>query len=322
METLLLHPGGLGDIILSLPAIALFRRRFPSARVTFAGNLDHLAPIVSGYAERVLSLATVPLHRLYAGEALTKEEWNFWQSFDKIVSWTGAGDSQFAKNLKAIHPDTRVAPWRPNPGDDRHVSRLFAESLDLDEKELPPASIQLDANILQEGRRWLVSRGWDSIEPLAALHPGAGSAIKRWPLSRFVELARYLALQKKNKLLIIEGPAEPGFAKQISKELPVSQAIPAESLPLDLLAAVLAQCKVFVGNDSGIAHLAAALNLGCLVLFGPTLPQHWSPLGSKIAVLRNAESCEGCASGGNAHTCMGAISTDDAIRVFTTRFQP
>jgi ADP-heptose:LPS heptosyltransferase len=321
VEILLLHPGALGDIILSLPAIALLRKRFPSAAVTIAGNVDHLSPIVSRHAERILSLSTLPLHRLYAREALPPEEVLFWKSFSRIVSWTGTEDPEFVKKLQAIHPDACVAAWKPQPGELRHVSQLFALSLGFEsspEKKLEPASIRLDSEDRHLAIRWLAQRGWNEKHSLTALHPGAGSKEKRWPLSRFISLARKLLLQEKRKLLLIEGPAEKGLARYIEQQLPSAEVILAESLRLSLLAAVIEQCGIFVGNDSGIAHLAAALKVPSVVLFGPTLPQHWAPLGEKVVVLRNPGGCEGCASGSvsgcRKHTCLDNITVEEVLR--------
>ena len=318
MEILLLHPGGLGDIILSLPAIALLRSVLPSARLTIAGNVDHLAPIISGYAERVVSLSTLPLHRLYVGEELPREDVAFWRSFGKIVSWTGSADPEFAEKLRKIHPDVCVARWRPDPKEDRHVSRLFVDSLGLGfppEKSVSPARILLDPATRKEGHQWLLEHGWNGRDSLIALHPGAGSESKRWPLLRFVGLARHLALQKDRKLLIIEGPAERGLAAQIGQALAESRAIPVESVNSDLLAAVIEQCGTFIGNDSGVAHLAAALEVACILLFGPTLPQHWAPLGENVVVLRNTHGCEACRTGRGAHNCLGNISIDEVLQV-------
>ena len=309
MEILLLHPGALGDIILSLPAITLLRSQFPSARITIAGNIDHIVPIISGYAERNVALSTLPLHRLYCPEPLPAEDVHFWKSYDRIVSWTGAGDTNFVRKLKQIHPDAIVARWRPQPGENRHVSQLFAHSLGL-----PHAGIHLDSTTRSAGLQWLAERGWKERDSLIALHPGAGSIEKRWPLSRFVDLAQTIALNEKSRILVLEGPAENGMARQIVEMVPGNKVIPAVSLPLNILAAAMGQCLAFVGNDSGIAHLAAALEVSSVVLFGPTLPQHWAPLGSHVVVLRDARDCEGCNNRGSNHTCLKNITIDQVIR--------
>jgi len=324
VEILILHPGGLGDIILSLPAIALIRNRCPSARITLAGNLDHLAAAALGYAESFISLSTLPLHRLYAHDTLPEPEKRFWMSFDRIVSWTGSGDPEFIRNFGAIHPNVRIPPWRPQSGETRHVSQLFIDSLDIGipsgTKPMPP-HILLDEKLRKEGKQWLIERGWNNQDPLIALHPGAGSRTKRWPLIRFISLARHLALHKKSKLLIIEGPAEPAIGKQIAQSFSATDAILAESLSLNLLAAVIAQCEAFVGNDSGIAHLAAALQVPSIVLFGPTTPQHWAPLGEHVVVLRNAHGCKACARSGDNHTCLENITVEEVLTKLISNFE-
>ena len=292
MEILILHPGALGDIILSLPAVALLRNKFPSARITLAGNIDHLASIASGYAESVVSLSTLPLHLLYSSNPLPEAEVRFWKSFDRIVSWTGAGNPEFTKNFREIHPNVCIASWRPMPGETRHVSQMFVDSL---ESAVPlgtkaaPARIFLETKLREEAKQWLIAHGWNGNDRLTALHPGAGSRAKRWPLARFIELGRHLVFQEKRKLLVIEGPAEPGLVKEITRALPESAAIAIESMKLNLLAAVISHCDAFIGNDSGIAHLAAALGIRSVVLFGPTQPQHWAPLGRHVTVLQNAD---------------------------------
>jgi hypothetical protein len=318
VEILILHPGGLGDIVLSLPAISLLRKSYPSAGFTIAGNVDHLASIAHGYAERVISLSTLPLHRLYTDEELPLEEISFWKSYDLIVSWTGSGDSTFASRLREIQPHACIGAWKPGPDDFRHVSQLFAESLGI---EIPSAKMRTHARILidsimcDEGRQWLIKRGWNGQNPIIAIHPGAGSRTKRWPLSRFIDLARHLAFREKRTLLIIEGPAEPGLAHQIMQALSPPGAILIENVPLNLLAAVIKHCCLFIGNDSGLAHLAVALDVPCVALFGPTLPCHWAPLGTQVTVLRNPRGCEGCASDGKNHTCLDNITVGDVIPI-------
>jgi heptosyltransferase III len=317
VEILVLHPGGLGDIILSLPAIASLRRH-ANARITIAANLDHLAPFVEGYADHTISLSAVPLHQLYVPEFSFKPDMHFWKKFDLLVSWTGFGNPDFVGNLKRLNPDAIVASWHPGPAEQRHVSRLFIDSLGVAsvDTSAPPEmefKIHLNSNARQDGFHWLHARGWKQ-EPLIAFHPGAGSKIKRWPLKRCIELARRLTLDQKNKLLLIEGPAEEGLSNQISEALPGIELVAAKAVPLKLLAAALEHCRLFIGNDSGLAHLAAALKVPSIVLFGPTLPQHWAPLGKHVTVLRKPRGCAACASGCGDHICLLNISVDDVIR--------
>jgi heptosyltransferase III len=319
VEILILHPGALGDIILSFPAIALLRKHHPGAQISLAANTDYLAPLARGYADRFLSLAALPLYVLYSPEPPAGNQADFWKSYARIVSWTGHGDPDFVRNLRQIHPDARIASWRPGPSEKEHVSRLFINTLGPELASKPgvaPARIHLSPAVYERGIRWFADCGLLGGEPVVAIHPGAGSKGKRWPADRFINLARHLVIDKGQKLLIIEGPAEPGLAIQIQRALPPAKSILAESLPLELLAGVLEKCTAFVGNDSGIAHLAAGLAVPSIVLFGPTLPAHWAPLGNNVMVLHKPSGCLACASGGGEHLCLDNISVEDVIKSF------
>jgi len=317
VEILILHPGALGDTILALPAIQLLRRAFPHARLILAGNIDHLDSIVSGYAESIRSLSTLPLHRLYSSEFLSEADIRFWKSFDRIISWTGAANADFCRNLKAIHPDACIAAWKPAPEDSSHAAQIFADSIGSiigRDRKLEQVRITPDAAVCDEGHRWLADHGWNGHDQLTVIHPGAGGNWKRWPLLRFIELARHLAIQEKRKLVIIEGPAEQGIARQFSEAIPGSEMILSEGANLKLLSGILAHCRKFIGNDSGLSHLAAALGLQCVVLFGPTLPQHWAPLGPNVTVLRDPRGCPACKSIGSVHSCLENISVEMVLQ--------
>ncbi len=289
MEILVLHPGALGDIILSLPALSLLRRQYPHANLTLAGNLDFLQAVAKGYADRICSLSTVPLHRLYSVDPLPEEDIRFWQSRDCILSWTGAGDAALLSRLAAICSCIRVAAWRPDAGDQRHVARIFVESLYPwipHTEAIPGVQIETEPADREEARAWLENRGWSPAGALVALHPGAGSAQKRWSPAHYRALAGRLIREMRRRLLIIEGPAEPGLGTEIAQALAPADVVLAESLPLTRLAALLSFCSSYVGNDSGISHLAAGLGIPSVVLFGPTSPDQWAPLGEHVTVLR------------------------------------
>src|SRR6185503_10780264 len=114
-----------------------------------------------------------------------------------------------------------------------------------------------------------------------ALHPGSGSAAKNWPPARFAALAS--ALASGHPWLLVEGPADEECAATL-RELP--GVVVARHLPARVLAALLAQAGRFVGNDSGVSHLAAACGASTLALFGPTDPASWGPVGPNARVLR------------------------------------
>ena len=110
-----------------------------------------------------------------------------------------------------------------------------------------------------------------------AVHPGSGSRAKNWPLERFVAAARALAGGR--PWLLVRGPAE--------EALPCPpDAADAFGWPLRVLAAALGRAGLFLGNDSGVAHLAAACGTRTLALFGPTDPGRWAPVGPAVAVIR------------------------------------
>lgn len=108
-----------------------------------------------------------------------------------------------------------------------------------------------------------------------AVHPGSGSPAKNWPLDRFAAAASVLGGGQ--PWLLVRGPAEQAL---------VAHAVVAHLWPLRVLGAALARAGLFVGNDSGVTHLAAAAGAPTLALFGPTDPGRWAPLGPRVATLR------------------------------------
>jgi len=114
-----------------------------------------------------------------------------------------------------------------------------------------------------------------------AVHAGSGSASKNWPARRFLELAQILS--PNHPWLLIEGPAEPRAGS-----IPdgTDRAVVARGLGLRVLGTALAQSGLYVGNDSGVTHLAAAWGAPTIALFGPTDPAIWAPTGPHVTVLR------------------------------------
>jgi ADP-heptose:LPS heptosyltransferase len=122
------------------------------------------------------------------------------------------------------------------------------------------------------------------------LHPGSGSKRKVWPSDRFLNLAELLQDRFGSKTLIVLGPAE---GPEMETVFP-NTFVHVKGLSLLQLASVMEGCRLFIGNDSGISHLASALGIPTIAIFGPTDPRVWSPRGEKIWVVKKETPCSPC----------------------------
>jgi ADP-heptose:LPS heptosyltransferase len=120
-----------------------------------------------------------------------------------------------------------------------------------------------------------------------ALHPGSGSERKNWPENRWAELVQCLINSTGSNLLIIGAEAEGERLQRLAAALPPTRVRVAQSLPLTDLTRLLSRCSVFVGHDSGISHLAAAIGLPGVLLWGDTPEEIWRPPSQKMCLLRN-----------------------------------
>lgn len=165
-------------------------------------------------------------------------------------------------------------------------------------------------------------------ERLIAIHPGSGSKRKNWPIQKFIETARYLLCNPQVKLLIIYGPAE----EEIGVDVMFNHALLsiqkifenrinfARNIPLPHLAAILNRIDCFLGNDSGITHMAAAVGVPVVAIFGPTDPDVWAPRGEDVRIIRNECSCSPCGiimKDCIAQHCLEGIEINEVINAVT-----
>lgn len=172
--------------------------------------------------------------------------------FDDIVSWYGA-NRDLRRTAETLGLPMRFFPALPS-GPGLHAVDFHLRQLGLPEGATP----RLDCPRRDGG--------------FAVLHPFSGSPRKNWPLERFQELGRWLA--QGMPVEWCAGPEEPLAGARRFHDLYE-------------LACWLAQARLFVGNDSGIAHLAAAAGSPVVALFGPTDPSVWAPRGDRVRVVRS-----------------------------------
>jgi ADP-heptose:LPS heptosyltransferase len=134
--------------------------------------------------------------------------------------------------------------------------------------------------------------------PWLAVAPGSGHPRKSWPLSHYYEVTRALAWEHKLRVVWVAGPAEAAMVPYLTALTTAQGHVLLNGAPLERLAAVLARCRLFLGNDSGLTHLAAALGGPEVVaLFGPTDPRVWAPPGARVRVLTGPCPKAPCARG-------------------------
>ena len=297
---LVIRGGAIGDFILTLPVIAALRQQFPSVHLEILGypHIVQLA-LAGGLVDRVESIEARALAGFFArhGE-LSEHLADYFSEFDIIVSYLYDPDGIFRTNVARCSPAQFIqGPHRPDERAGIPASRVYLKPLErlaiFEADPVPRLSIQ----------------GRPEKMRMIALHPGSGSAQKNWPEARWSELLQNLINRTDSDLLLVGGEAEGERLQRLAAALPPTRVRVAQSLPLADLAKLLERCSGFVGHDSGISHLASALGLPGLVLWGHTVEEVWRPTGERVRILR--------APGG-----LGALTTDQVFEHLLQSIRP
>lgn len=247
MRRLLIRPGAIGDCLLALPALEGLRAAYTEVWIS-----SPLVPLIR-FAQRVRSISSTGIDLVGVGDIpvpkrLTEEL----ASFDSIVSWYGTQRAPFRAALQASGVSCEFLGALPPLDYPGHAATFFCQ---------------------QAG----VADGMPRIETAdtvardtVVIHPFSGGKQKNWPLARYRTLAAGLGCP-------VEWTAGP------EEELPGAQRFE----DLQELARWIRGARLYIGNDSGITHLAAASGVPTLALFGPTDPAKWAPRGPNVVVLRH-----------------------------------
>ena len=125
------------------------------------------------------------------------------------------------------------------------------------------------------------------------IHPGAGSRRKRWAVDNFIAVAGAIREMKGGQAVFLLGPAESDLLPFVKKRVEGKFQI----RPIQDLCEVMTFMKTaacFIGNDSGLAHLAAVMGVPTVAIFGPSSPKRWRPLGKAVKILRGSSDCAPC----------------------------
>jgi heptosyltransferase-3 len=284
---LCIHQGALGDLILALPAIKALRDELQPTWLEIMGHPWTLS-LVSGppYADAITDVNRAQMALLFQeGLQLPEALQAYLRGFDAAFCF--GLSATLADNLqRAGIRKTFLLP--PFPVGGQHVMDHHVQSLaELGINALPSSPrIFIREKERREAAGFFREKGWN-LDEIIALHPGAGSLNKVWPPQRFAALGRILA-RGATKLLIIQGPADEEVVAEVVSGLAGVPHLVVHDVPITTLAALLSHASLFIGNDSGCSHLAAALGVLTLALFGPTDPLVWAPRGNKAFWLQGA----------------------------------
>jgi len=251
MRRLIIRPGGIGDFIASLPALECLRTGYTEVWTTTRN-----VPLVR-WADRVRPIASTGIDRLGIVEpppGLVEEM----RAFDSIVSWYGANRDEFRDTVASLGLGVQFFRALPPEGAGRHAADFYLDQV----RTLGP----VDSDGMPRIRCDVPKSDF------AAIHPFSGSGAKNWPLANFRALARQLEATMPVKWCA--GPEDP--------PLPEAERFD----DLYELACWLASARLYIGNDSGISHLAAATGTPVIAYFGPTDPVVWAPRGPRVEIRR------------------------------------
>lgn len=282
-KILVIRGGAIGDFILTLPAIAALRRQFPEAHLEVLGypQVTQLA-LAGGLVDRAQSIEARALAGFFARDGQLAEELaDYFSEFDIIISYLYDPDEIFQTNVRRCARAQFIAG--PHRADERvklHAAKVYLQPLErlaifdadyVPHLTLPPATDNQPPAIGNQ----------------LALHPGSGSESKNWPEANWAMLLEHLADSTDFNLLLVGGEAEGERLQWLAAALPPARLKVAQSLPLAQLARRLQPCAAFIGHDSGISHLAAAVGLPGLILWADTVEEIWRPPSERMIVLRS-----------------------------------
>ena len=274
---LVIRGGAIGDFILTLPALTALRQQFARAHLEVLGY-PHIAQLAlaGGVVDAVRPIEAQALAGFFARGGDLAEAWrDYFSDFDLILSYLYDPDGIFQENVARCSPAQFIGgPHRARDADSTHATQVYLKPLER------LAIFESDA-----APRLSVKTPPSPHRPLA-LHPGSGSERKNWPELRWRELLARLVTETAWHLLLVGGEAEGDRLDRLAARLPRERCTLARSRPLAQLAGLLQGCAGFVGHDSGITHLAAAVGVPCVVLWGDTVEAVWGPRGERVVVVR------------------------------------
>jgi hypothetical protein len=304
-RAVILQPGALGDCILTLPLVKILKEGLDLGGVDIIGHTEYIG-IFPGRScvDGVRSIDSTELHRMFVEPAkFDLADWdpliNIFAAYSWIVTFLGEPGSNFEQNLiftaNCSHSAEIITLSMKPPEDGKHhvaefYIQQFAGQSTLSARRTKVAMDDILTRVTEGDRdcgvELLDQAEIDLSRKLVVIHPGSGGPRKCWHLENFVNLAQGLRTSGLEVLFLL-GPAEMERLRPAEEARLYGAARCVGHLSLAQVVGLLSCADAFVGNDSGVTHLAAGMGVRTTALFGPTAPAVYRPLGPAVTVFRD-----------------------------------
>jgi ADP-heptose:LPS heptosyltransferase len=341
-KILIINLGGIGDLLLSLPALKAIRSRFPQAAITMlvAKRLDSFvrglscADDVTGLSisgRDRFSILAAPMN-LFTLLGLRIRHFDLALNMRTLVSDESAAKIKLLLNI--INPGSSAGRDTDSRGyffDIKVPERLMGDKAEADYDadlvralgaELPEidAGIEADAHSCRIVDRLLLKEGVHGSDVLVGIHPG-GLPSHRWPAENFTRFMNTLFKDRqaegRQAIFVITGDRNDlKLADAIAKKSSIKAINLAGRLTMPELAALLRRCSLFISNDTGPMHIAAMLKVPQVAIFGPGYIKRYDPsrISDKAAVLRKSVECSPCDKPDCKDLkCLKAVTVDEVL---------
>lgn len=315
----------IGDVLLTTPTLQAIKAAFPTAQLTM---------LVSRGTEDVLTDNPHLDHIMVLEKGSLAAQWRFAadlrrRRFDVVIDLTDGDRSAFLSWISGatvrigFNDERRLRGWcytkvvQADVAGGHRIERDLAavKSLGIAPTDKTP---KLWLTPAEDGAadKLLSQLGVRPDQPIVVLQPGARYWFKAWPSDRFAELADRLAQKYRCQILIGGSRQEEDLARRVchlSKCQPISLA---GQTTLKQFAAVVKRASLFIGNDSGVMHIAAAVGTPVVALFGPSNPAEWGPQGRLVYSIYKGMDCRSCFRSTcrrGEDSCMKQISVDEVF---------
>jgi lipopolysaccharide heptosyltransferase II len=324
-KILIIFLSGIGNFILFTPTLRAIRSKFPDAEITLLLKHKVVTDIIAGKSLVDKIIYYPQTASFFALVFLTNKLRN---KYDIVVTTFEAQGWKLAFFVRMIAGGFSIG-YRTGKLYDRFYTKILVKSPGIHEidRHLEIAHIlgadvtdkNPEITVMEKDRKFAETIILRTDKPGIGMHPGSSEFLlrKRWMPERFAEVADKLSRNYDAKIFIFGGADEVQLAEKISGLMQSKAVIMAGKTTLGQAAALIEKCTLFVSNDSGLMHIAAAVGTPTIAVFGPTDSVKNPPFGEGHTVVRKDLPCSPCLyfgkDGCKSPECLDAITVEDVV---------